>query len=297
MGPRPFLTDGGIASTLRRLEDVTAPHDAVVTLLDDPVGERAVQDAYRSYGLLSREFGTGLVLDTPTRRASADWGEVLGLSSGRLARLNARAVTVLHEVRSRYEQTHNPIVISGAIGPRPGGDQLSSAEAQRYHSLQVAWLEAAGVDLITAVGIERPSEAVGIVRAAASVGLPVAVSFSVDRLVRLPNGSPLAAVITDVDGSTDAHAAYFAMACSSATLTSVCDVPQRLRAIRVEVDDDDPRRFADGVVTFATRHPGVTILGGGDGTDERHIAEIAAAIGRPRRTDAPRAARSRRGHR
>ena len=49
--------------------------------------------------------------------------------------------------------------------------------------------------MANAMTITYPDEAIGIVQAARDVGLPVAVSFTVETNGRLPNGSSLADAI------------------------------------------------------------------------------------------------------
>lgn len=58
------------------------------------------------------------MLESPTWRASADWGERLGYAAGDLADANRRAVDLMQALRSRYESRESPMVVSGCIGPR-----------------------------------------------------------------------------------------------------------------------------------------------------------------------------------
>ncbi len=89
-----------------------------------------------------------------------------------------------------------PILISGCIGPR--GDsyvadqQMSADEAEAFHRWQIAVLAGAGVNLVSAFTVSAAPEAVGIVRAAGSEGVPVVVSFTLETDGRLPSGQPLA---------------------------------------------------------------------------------------------------------
>jgi hypothetical protein len=49
---------------------------------------------------MADEHGVGIVLDTPTWRANADWGALLGYSPARLDGVNRRAVEFLEVVRA-----------------------------------------------------------------------------------------------------------------------------------------------------------------------------------------------------
>jgi homocysteine S-methyltransferase len=58
----------------------------------------------------------------------------------------------------------------------------------------------------------QPSEAIGIVRAASSAGVPAAISFTTETDGRLPGGESLAEAITQVDAA--ASPAYFQVNCA-----------------------------------------------------------------------------------
>ena len=78
---RPFITDGGMETTLIFHEGLDLPHFAAFVLLDDDGGRRGAAPYFRRYIDIAREHGVGIVLDTPTWRANADWGEQLGYSA------------------------------------------------------------------------------------------------------------------------------------------------------------------------------------------------------------------------
>jgi S-methylmethionine-dependent homocysteine/selenocysteine methylase len=58
-------------------------------------------------------FDNRSILDTPTWRASADWGRKLGYDEKRLDLLNRRAANALKEML-----WGSVMIISGAVGPR-----------------------------------------------------------------------------------------------------------------------------------------------------------------------------------
>ena len=132
----PFLTDGGIETTLIFHDGHVLPHFAAYDLLTRDGGEEALRRYFEPYARLARERGVGIVLETATWRASRDWAERLDHSPAQLAELNRRAVELLEELRVGYETEATPIVISGCIGPRGDGyvvgDTMSSAEAEAY---------------------------------------------------------------------------------------------------------------------------------------------------------------------
>jgi S-methylmethionine-dependent homocysteine/selenocysteine methylase len=118
LGGGPFITDGGLETVLIFEYGLELPDFAAFVLLDDQDGREALRSYYESYLAIARERGAGLVLDIPTWRANADWGERLGYSAEAVADVNRRAVAFLEELRDEHDVE---LVISGCIGPRGDG--------------------------------------------------------------------------------------------------------------------------------------------------------------------------------
>jgi homocysteine S-methyltransferase len=207
------ITDGGMETTLIFKQGLDLPHFAAFVLLDDPDGLEALRAYYRSYIEIAQNRDVGIVLDTPTWRANADWGQKLGYGPEALADVNRRSVSLLEELRTPEVQ------ISGCIGPRGDGyqadAQMSAAEAQRYHATQAETFAGTTADLIIALTLTYAEEAIGIVRAAQDV--PVVISFTVETDGRLPSGQALGEAIQEMDGETDEAAAYFMVNCAHPT--------------------------------------------------------------------------------
>ena len=102
---------------------------------------------------------------------------------------------------------HERVVVSGCVGPSDDGYRpsalLSADEAEAYHAVQVASL--ADADRITAITMTYAEEAIGVSRAAARVGLPCVISFTVETDGRLPSGQSLADAIAQVDAAAAAR--------------------------------------------------------------------------------------------
>src|SRR5689334_11293079 len=95
-----FLSDGGLETTLVYLEGVELPHFAAFILLDDETGRERLRRYYRPYLELCAETAdAGFVLETPTWRASADWGSLLGYDATALAQANVEAVRLVSALR------------------------------------------------------------------------------------------------------------------------------------------------------------------------------------------------------
>lgn len=296
-----YLTDGGLETDLIFQRGIDLPEFASFPLLDDAAMCEVLREYYRDYLHIGAAAQVGMVLETPTWRASSEWGQLLGYDAARLADVNRRAVELIADLRASDGEAG--VVISGCIGPR--GDayvdlgSMTADQATEYHRVQAAALAAAGADVISGMTLTNVAEAVGVVRAAALEGLPSVVSFTVETDGRLPDGTVLADAIAAVDDQTDAGAAYFLINCAHpdhfrATLDESAEPLGRLRGVKAnasrmshaelddapELDDGDPPEFGHQLADLHAAHPHLNILGGCCGTDTRHLAAVAAALGR-----------------
>ena len=193
-----------------------------------------------------------------------------------------------------------PIVISGCLGPRGDGYDpgriMGLDEAEAYHSHQAGVLAAAGADMLSAITMTNVPEAIGIARAAEALGVPVAISFTVETDGRLPTGEDLGEAIMRVDAATNGYPAYYMINCAhpahfAEALTEGGPGIERIRGIRAnasrcshaeldamtELDSGDPVELAGLYRDLCDRFPRITVLGGCCGTDARHLAAIADA--------------------
>ncbi len=172
---------------------------------------------------------------------------------------------------------------------------MSGEEATEYHAFQIGVLCEEGVERITALTLSYPEEAIGIVQAAAAVGVPVVAGFTVETDGRLPSGPTVAEAIEQVDGATAGAAEFFIINCAHPThiAAGLDDAPalDRVGGLRVnasalshaeldeaeELDEGDPAALARDNARLRDRLPSVRLLGGCCGTDHRHVAEIIAA--------------------
>ena len=95
---RLFLTDGGIETTLIFHEGFDLPYFAAFHLLRDERGRAALRSYYARYAGIARREGVGFILESPTWRASADWGQKLGYSEAALARANRDSIALMQEL-------------------------------------------------------------------------------------------------------------------------------------------------------------------------------------------------------
>lgn len=296
---RPFVADGGLETVLIFLDGFDLPDFASFPLLDAQPGREALESYYETYIRIAARHGRGAVLDTPTWRASLDWGARLGYGPDRLADINRRAVTLVRDVARRHPSTD--VVVNGAVGPRGDGyvvdDAMSVDEARRFHSLQARAFAEAGADMMSAVTMTYVEEAIGVTLAAVDAGIPVAVSFTVETDGTLPSGQALGDAIAEVDAITDAAPSYFLVNCAHPT--HFVDVLaegagsgwlNRIQGVRAnastmshaELDAATELDRGDIADLAAWYHRlrqliDLRVVGGCCGTDHEHIDAIAAA--------------------
>jgi homocysteine S-methyltransferase len=73
-----WVTDGGLETELLFHRRMDLPEFAAFPLVEQSKGARVLADYYRGYVAVAVAAGAGLVLETPTWRANADWGRSSG---------------------------------------------------------------------------------------------------------------------------------------------------------------------------------------------------------------------------
>ena len=295
-----FLTDGGIETTLIFLEGLELPDFSAFDLLKSKEGETALRKYFRTYAGLAQRFGTGLILESATWRASADWGSKLGYGAKQMADANRRAISLLEGIRNEFKSGARTVVISGCVGPRGDGynpgKTMSEKDAETYHGNQIRVFEDSAADMVTAITMNYVEEAVGIARAAERAKMPVAISFTVETDGRLPTGQTLRAAIEQVDAATSCYPSYYMINCAHPThfehvLADGEPWVQRIRGLRAnasrkshaelnessELDIGNPVELGMEHAQLKSRLSQLNVMGGCCGTDHRHVEQIAAA--------------------
>lgn len=295
------MTDAGIETDLIFNHGIEIREFAAHTLLPNPRGRESVANYLRGFLSLANKYNMGFVLDSQTWKAHLHWAEDLAATEQELHETNKDAIVFIAELRDEFSGNNKPIVLNGVIGPR--GDayapeaRLAAREAEEYHAKQIGWLAETEVDMVTALTFTQSDEAIGVVRAAQSAGLPAVISFTVETDGRLPTGQPLSEAIGAVDEATDGAAAYFMVNCAHPDhFFDVLDDSawaRRIRGLRCNasrlsheeldecevLDDGDPVELANQYKAITTTMPWLNVLGGCCGTDLRHVARIAMAVG------------------
>jgi S-methylmethionine-dependent homocysteine/selenocysteine methylase len=127
--------------------------------------------------------------------------------------------------------------------------------------------------------------------------MPVAISFTVETDGQLPSGDTLEQAIAITDGETDGYAAYYMINCAHPTHfiyvladSAVCSA--RIRGVRanastrshaeldasLDLDEGNPQELALEYKELTRLLPGLTVVGGCCGTDDRHVDRICSVL-------------------
>ncbi|MBX2837848.1 MAG: homocysteine S-methyltransferase family protein [Gammaproteobacteria bacterium] len=295
----PFLIDGGCETTLIFHEGLELPHFAAFVLLETEEGKEAIRRYYKPYLQVAKDHAMGFVLETPTWRASADWGKLLGYDKDRLTAVNVSAINLMQELRDEVSPRETPVIISGCVGPRGDGyvtgEEMSASEAESYHRPQIEALKSAGAEMATALTMTYAAEAIGITRAAQKAQLPVVISFTTETNGKLPNDQMLGDAIQETDQATDSTPIYYMINCAHPDHFSNAlkgEWIERIGGFRAnasrmshaeldeaeELDAGDPKEFGELHGELCRMLPNVQVIGGCCGTDHRHVSAVAHAM-------------------
>ncbi|MEM7706170.1 MAG: homocysteine S-methyltransferase family protein [Pseudomonadota bacterium] len=291
-----LLTDGGLETTMIFHYGLDLPLFAAFTLLRSDWGQTALRLYYESYIKVARSQNLGLILDSPTWRASERWGSQLGYSQQDLVKANQQSIEMLFELREAFEDDR-PFVVSGNVGPYGDGyapdELLDPQDAADYHSAQIETFAHAGVDMISAITMTHTGEAIGINRACARRGVPLVLSFTVETDGRLPSGQSLGDAIDEVDADLSRGPAYYMINCAHPdhfrpVLESNEKWRSRIGGLRTNasrkshaeldeaetLDEGNPLELAQQHKELMAYLPKLRVFGGCCGTDHRHVGAI-----------------------
>ncbi len=295
-----YLTEGGIETEIMYKWGFPLPHFAMYPLLDNPAAVAAMRAMYRRYLDVVATHGLFALMGGLDYRASPDWGQLLGYTPASLADANLSAIAFLRELAVEYARDIPTILIQGFVGPRGDAYHLNRSitidEADDYHSVQLATLRRAGVDLAWAFTMTSVPEVIGATRAALRVGLPMAVSFMVGPTGLLPSGLSVAQAVAEVDAATGQAPSFYTLNCSHPLelLPALTEGPwiHRLRGLRPNaskkdklelcqigyLEEGDPVELGQLMGRIARRYPHMDIWGGCCGTGHVHLDQIATQV-------------------
>ncbi len=300
---RPLLTDGGFETWLFFQQGFEAPEFAAIVLMDDEQARQAMRRYFDGFFRMAAAAQTGFVLDTNTWRGCTHWGAKLNRSQSQMLQLSWDAVNFAKEMRVQWQARVSPILVNGVVGPAGDGYQPGKvpdvAEARDMHRPQIRTLAQAGVDMVSAITMTNPGEAIGIAHAATEQHLPVVVSFTVETDGRLPTGELLGDAIRSVDAATNGAPIYYMVNCAHPdhfrdAISRGTDWVARIGGVRANasrlshaeldvaetLDDGDPAEFGRLHADLAGLLPNLRVFGGCCGTDHRHVGSVSQHLHR-----------------
>jgi len=296
-----YLAEGGQETEIMYKFGYDLPEFAMFKLLDNPQAVVAMKGMYARYLDAAAKFGVVPLMGGLDYRASPDWGRKLGLSREGLADVQLRSIEFLRDVARPYQDQIPEILQVGIVGPRGDAYSLNRTitadEAEDYHSVQLETLKRARVNLVSAMTFNNVPEAVGVARAAAKIGLPLGISFTLDSTRRLKSGPSLKQAILAVDAEAgDARPDFYGINCSHPIEFLPALEPGewigRVRSIRPNasmmekqalckighLEAGDPEMLGVQIGDIARRYPQIDIWGGCCGTWETHLEKIASNV-------------------
>ncbi|OBA97731.1 DNA helicase RuvA [Mycobacteriaceae bacterium 1482268.1] len=297
-----YLTEGGQETEIMYKYGFDLPEFAMFPLLDNPRAVAELRTMYTRYLETAAHHEFGVLIGGLDYRASPDWASLLGYSSAALAEMQLRSIEFLRDVARPYEGQVREVRYAGIVGPRGDAYQLNrtitAEEAEDYHSVQLATLAKAGVDLVEAMTFNAVPEVVGLSRAAARAGLPLSVSFTLDNSTRrLASGLSLKEAIETVDAQTgDERPAFYGINCSHPLefMPVIEPAPwfERVRCLRPNaammdkislctlghLESGDPVELGELMGGLAQQYSHIDIWGGCCGTWDAHLDNIARNV-------------------
>ncbi|ABD53657.1 homocysteine S-methyltransferase family protein [Jannaschia sp. CCS1] len=295
--PDLFAAYLGMETDLIFTHGMDLPGFASFPMVETQEGRDLLQSYYINMIQLGRRSGLGVILESATWVANRDRSAPLGYGPDQLAEINRAAVAEM--VKAKMATAEVPIRLSLNLGPRADADapseQMSAAEAEAYHTEQIAAVAKSGIDMVSGYTLTYTAEAVGVARAAKAQGVPAVIAFKVELDGRLPTGMTLEDAIAEVDAQTEAYPDYHMINCAhpdhfSATLdggpwmdriggivanASRCSHEQLDNA--TELDGGNPEELGHVLADLRRRFPRIRVLGGCCGTNMRHMEAIAQA--------------------
>lgn len=296
-----YVTEGGQETEIMYRHGHGLPEFAMYPLLENKAAMGDLRAMYARVLDVAAANGFAALLGGLDYRASPDWGEKLGYSRESLKDAQLACIAFLREAAAPYAGQVDEIVCGGVIGPRGDAYQLNRTitadEAEDYHSFQLGVLKEAGVPFVSALTFNNVPEAVGVARAAARVGMPLGLAFTLNSDHRLKSGPSLKEAIEAVDAEAgDARPDFYGVNCSHPLefepALEAGDWIRRVRYLRPNasamekialckighLEEGDPVDLGERMGALARRYPHIDVWGGCCGTWDKHLNEIAANV-------------------
>lgn len=294
-----ILSEGAVIERLRRDSSFELdPHIINSAFIYNTSGREALENIYRQYMDIGREFDLPLLVSTPTWRASRLRIKNAGYEE---YDVNGDNFRFLDSLRKSYGKYAEKIIICGLMSCKGDAympeEALGAEKSKEFHAWQAGKLVDSGVDFNLAATLPALGEAKGLAQALAATGKPYVISFIVRPEGTLLDGVPLKRAIADIDAIVSPRPRAYMINCTHASFARAAlmhetnsspTVRQRMIGLfantaalspedlneSTDLVEEDPEVFGR-MVSKLHRDPGLKILGGCCGTDDRHIRALA----------------------
>ncbi len=297
-----ILGEGAVIERIRRQPATKFdPYLVNSAFIYDDVSRCTMEAIYGEYLKIGRDHQLPMILTAPTWRASAQNVTAAGYEH---RNVNADNLRLLQNLRSQSGDYANQVLIGGLIGCRGDAyrpeEALSTDQAREFHAWQAEKLSQGGADFLLGITLPALSEAIGIAMAMAETHCPYLISFVARPSGTLLDGTSLADAISSIDSQVSPRPTGYLINCTHPDLARAAlfhpvnsSDSVRLRIIgllantaaltpeeldgREDLVEEEPARFATSMIGLH-RDPGLKILGGCCGTDDRHIRALAGLL-------------------
>lgn len=295
-----YLTEGGVETELMYKWGVELPHFSTFPLINNRDAMSTIRGIFHRYLDVAAKYQLSALISGLDYRASPDWGALLGYSPEALADATIQSVEFSRELAQEYAADIPHALTVGTLGPRGDAYELNKTitadEAENYHAVQLETLKKANVDIAWGMTFNTTAEAIGATRAAEKVGLPFAVSLSIDSTSKLNSGPSFADAVEIIEAETNGSPAFYFLNCSHPIEFEPALTPgdwiNRVRGFRPNaskmekialcqlghLEEGNPVELGQMIGDVARRYPHMDIWGGCCGTGEVHLEEMVKNI-------------------
>lgn len=91
------------------------PEFAAFVLMRNDEGVATLVEYFQQYVSIARKHRIGLILETPTWRASSKWGAILGYSEDALELVNRKAIELESEMNMKMRKLNLSLVVASLL--------------------------------------------------------------------------------------------------------------------------------------------------------------------------------------
>lgn len=295
----PVLGDCSTGTRLRLQSPLPSDPDlGLVPTVEHPLGPAAVQAIAGSYAATAGAFGLPILIDAPTWWARTDRLERAGRDPSEIDAVMARCIAAVLPLRA-----HPGVHLGAMIGPSTDGyqgDRVDRGAATSYHHRHVEAVVANPVDVVLAATFSTADDLGAAASALADSALPYVLGPVVDADGNLPDGTPLADAIDQIESDVRRAPSHWAICCTHPRVAAAAlertgsrsaAAHARVRQVKGNGSEaaaaerdaaqrvlcDEPEPWAEATLRLHDDH-GVNVLGGCCGTDDRHLLSVAIRL-------------------